>query len=127
MRNRSLNVEIPLIFKLYFPIEVDMFLIGLCIIILRFFLVEKSEMKDFFERNIWISISRSFYVVMFLTMPISLLIVLNSSVTLKITFYRIVLIYIGLCAILLIVSSIIVLLIEVPLKVLFKQILNKDL
>jgi hypothetical protein len=127
MKNRKLNVQIPLIFKLYFPIEVDLFLIGLFIILFRLFLVEKSEMREFFERKVWIGLSRSFYVVMFLTMPISLLIVLNSNVTLKITFLRIVLIFIGLCAILLIVSSIIVLVIVVPLKVLFKQILNKNL
>ena len=127
MKDGTLNTQIPLVFKIYLPIEIDLFLIGFFIILFRFFIVEKSEIREFFERRFWIPLSRSFYIVMFLTMPICLLIVLNSNVTLKITFYRIVLIYIGLCAILLIVSSLIVIVIEIPLKVFFKKILNKKL
>ena len=62
---------------------------------------------------------------MFLTMPVCLLIVLNSQFTFKINLLKILCVYISLCTIVISISLVIVIILEVPLKVAFKKILAK--
>jgi hypothetical protein len=127
LNTKDIIQEIPLFLKIYTPIESNIILIVLYVIMFRFIIVKKTAIRDYLERRYWIWFSRSFYITMFIAWPLSFLIVLNSLQAIKITFFKIVFLYISVLFIISVIGTVIMLVMEVPLKVAFKIILNKRL
>jgi len=112
----------PFYMRFFFPIEIDIFAVSFLIILFNYVFTYNSQLKSFLEKKIWIPFSRSFYPIMFFVTPFISVIIFDFSNTVEIKQIKTIFLFISLMIIAIIISSVYMVIIQIPLKVLFKQV-----
>jgi len=121
---KDFKQEMPFYMRFFFPIEIDIFAVSFQIILFNYVITNNSQLKLFLEKKIWIPLSRSFYPIMFFVTPFISVIIFDFSSTVEISQIKTIFLFISLMIIAIIISSVYMVIFQIPLKVLFKHLLK---
>ncbi len=119
---KDFKQEMPFYMRFFFPIEIDIFAVSFQIILFNYVITNNSQLKLFLEKKIWIPLSRSFYPIMFFVTPFISVIIFDFSSTVEISQIKTIFLFISLMIIAIIISSVYMVIFQIPLKVLFKHL-----
>lgn len=122
MFNRS---EFVFEFKAYWFFELEILELLMFLIIFKNIIFKKSMLSSFLEKKTWIILSRCSSIIKYLAIPITNVILFNSSNMINFNFYCAILILFTVIFLLSIMSITILLLIDIPLKLTLRKIINQ--
>jgi hypothetical protein len=110
--------------KLYSFIELDLLAILIFLLVFKFVIFNNFQLRKFLSSNFWIPFSRLYFVIACLLSPITYFFILNLDYPIKFKYTNVLFLSLSVLFLLYFIGFFISLLVEVPLKVGFKKIVN---
>ncbi len=113
--------ELDLSAKIYVSLEIDLLILSFSLLLFKFVVLNKTIVASFLEHRVWIPISRSFSLIIYIQVPLIYFVVLNVSSAMKFSLVRVFFLSFSMILFVYSVALFTMVFISVPLKVGIKK------